>query len=307
MRQTFSYTISGGLVPGSILPGYAEREVSSDLMSREVPPNVLCYARPDLWHERVWKMLSDLITDEVRAEFLASPPEYVVSDDLSWLDTIIEAVSGEQTDIKEVTADRLVEEFEAFRMFHATRTGDLAPYYERGLRFLSNREIEDRAREIFLNGKFATANEASLSAAIEDLTKPFVYRSEMQSRLYCCTDEAAFTTSAGGCGHYLDFGSEYLFNLGLRLTIDFEAKEALRAAGSPTLFVLDVPMSLISRETILEFSGSLLEHLFCSLSDDLEAYTLSPGAGTAVVLRKEIPPSAFFGHFHPKHFYHTHK
>ena len=34
-------------------------------------------------------MLDDLITDEVKALFMAEPPEYVASDDLSWLNDLI--------------------------------------------------------------------------------------------------------------------------------------------------------------------------------------------------------------------------
>lgn len=299
---------SGGPAPGSMLPGYEDREISSSVQDRPVPQNVFCYSRPDLWRDRVWEMLSDFITDDVKEEFLADLPEYVVCDDLSWLDEIIERVIGEWPDIKEVAADRLMKEFDAFRMFHATRTHDLALYYENGLRFMTNRDIEDRARSIFLNGSFPMVTEETLSAAIADINDGhFPYRSDLTPRTYFCADEAAFTTEWGGCGHYLDFGSEYLFSLGGRLVGNRQAKEALRAIGSPTLFVIDIPMSLVSRSTILEFSGKILEYLFCSLSDKLETDVLGSGDQSGVILHNEIPPNAFVGHFHPTHFYHAHK
>ena len=308
MNSTISSLRDSGIVPGSMLPGFTDREISSDVLEREVPNDVFCYARPDLWQDRVWQMLSDYLSDEVKSAFLRELPEYVVSDDLSWLDEIIERVHGEWPEIKEVTADRLMQEFSTFRMFHATRTNDLAPYYENGLRFMSNGNIEDRARSIFLNGKFAQSNEENLSAAISELNdSEYSYRSDLKPRAYCCADEADFTTEWGGCGHYLDFGSEYLFNLGIRLTTRSEAKQALRSISSPTLFVIDVPMSLMSRSTVMDFSGNILEYLFCSLSDALESHALSPGAGTGIILRHEIPADAFVGHFHPAHFFHSHK
>ncbi|GAA0284367.1 hypothetical protein [Rhodovulum strictum] len=308
MSHVHSSFKESGLVPGSMLPGFENREIASCVSERHVPTNVFCYSRPDLWQDRIWRVLSDYITDDVKAAFLDDLPEYIVSDDLSWLDTIIERVVGEWPDIKEVTADRLVHEFDAFRMFHATRTNDLAAFYQNGLRFMTNRDIEDRARIIFLNGSFPRVSEEKLSAAIAELNGGHhANRFDLKPRIYCCADENDFTTRLGNSGHYLDFGSEYLFNLGSCLTSCSEAKQALREIGSPTMFVIDVPMHLINRSTILEFSGNVLEFLFSSLSDSLEARALSPGAGTVIILRNEIPANAFVGHFHPKHFFHSHK
>ena len=59
-------------------------------------------------------MLGDLITEDVKVEFQHNHPEYITSDDLSWLDDIIFDVTGAVSDIKTTAADRLSVEFTAF-------------------------------------------------------------------------------------------------------------------------------------------------------------------------------------------------
>lgn len=289
-----------------MLPGFEDRVICSSLKERPVPDDVFCYARPDLWQPRLWAMLGDYLDDDVKAIFLEETPEYVVSDDLSWLDDIIDDVHGDRSDIKQLTADRLAEEFRAFRMFHATRTNDLASFYKGGLRFPSNAEIEERARVFFLNGSLPGATEKNLERAIEELNHgTFTYRSDENCRIYCCADERDFTTRSGRSGHYLDFGSEYLYNLGIRIVGSHRAQEALRSHGLPTLFMLDVPMHLVREPTLRAFAGYLLEYMFCDLAEGLEAHALSPGAGSSFSLTDEIPGSAFVGHYHPEKFYHN--
>lgn len=43
-------------------------------------------------HDEIWALLAELVNDDVRSAFIADPPEYIVSDDLSWLDSIIRKI-----------------------------------------------------------------------------------------------------------------------------------------------------------------------------------------------------------------------
>jgi hypothetical protein len=147
-----------------MLPGFEDREIFPG--PRDVPEDVFCFAQVDTWRGHVWSMLDDLITDDVKALFVADPPEYVVSDDLSWLDDLIFRASGQDTNIKEEAAWRLRQRYRAFRAAHATRTNDLSQFYSRGLRYLRPEEIEDRARTLLLNGQAEGASEAIIRAAI---------------------------------------------------------------------------------------------------------------------------------------------
>tara|TARA_R110002074_G_scaffold191562_5_gene357539 strand:+ start:1187 stop:2104 length:918 start_codon:yes stop_codon:yes gene_type:complete len=291
-----------------MLPGFENREMSCELKERHLPDEIFCYPRVDAWQDRMWSMMSDLVTEEVKAEFIRNPPEFLASDDLSWLDEIIESSKGEWYDIKVLTAERIKTGYRAFRMYHSTRTDDLSSFYTHGLKIPNNSEIEDKARVLFLNGQFQSATETTLSEAIDDLNAgEFSYRSDEKARAYCCANERDFLTRSGGSGHYLDFGSEYLFNLGIRLVGKYKAQRTLRTVGRPTIFQVDVPMNLVSSYTVEEFAGCMLEYSFCKLLPDREPYAFSPGAGSGVILRYPIPKEAITGHFHPKKFHHAHQ
>src|SRR3546814_621730 len=88
-----------------MLPGYEDREVVEDLTIRPLPPeDIFCFPLVDTWRKRIWRILADVVTDEVKAEFVRNPPEYVVSDDLSWLDDLVFKMTGVTVDMKELTA-----------------------------------------------------------------------------------------------------------------------------------------------------------------------------------------------------------
>ena len=285
-----------------MLPGYEDRKIVGDLNERQVPPNdVFHYPLVDTWRDRIWRSLDDVLTDDVRAAFVGNPPEYVVSDDLTWLDEIIFAETGKDTDIKDLTAERMRKEFRAFRAGHGTRTNDLASFYERGLRILRAEEVEDRARSIFLNGRLPNVDEERLATAISELDARN-RRGGREGFLYFCACENELFEDHGA-GHYLTYGSEYLYCLGIRVTSVAETKRSLKAIGRPTLFVCDIPMMMIGAGTLREFAGLVLEYLFCELVDGLEAHALSPGAGSALSLQTDLPADCLVGHYHPAKVY----
>ncbi|SCB36676.1 hypothetical protein [Rhizobium hainanense] len=284
---------------GLMLPGNEEREIPENPLGRgRLPGNVFCYPLVNSWRKTIWSLLGDVITDDVRLAFTEAPPEFVVSDDLSWLDELIFEVTGELGNIKELTAHRLRQKYHFFRAAHGTRTNDLAQFYNNGLRFLRSDEMEDRARSLFLNGKLRFANEERLQLAIRenDARKTTGGR---EGRLYFCADERNLLTRSGSSGHYLVYGSEYLYCLGIRLGSSWEAKRILKEIGRPTMFICDIPMSQIRDYTLQEFAGLVLEFLFCELVKDLQAYALSPGAGSGFSLPSDLSPDYIVGHYHP--------
>lgn len=287
---------------GPMLPGHEDREIEPSLEARAVPDNVFCYPLVVTWRDRIWRMLGDVITEEVRAEFMRHPPEYIVSDDLGWLDDIISRVTGKTVDIKGLAARRLSREFRAFRAAHGTRTDDLAQFYESGLRLLRAEDVEEKARELFLDGKFKYATEERLQAAIDELGARDVMGGR-GGKLYLCADERSLFTRSGGSGHYLVYGSEYLYCLGMRVVSTLHTKRILKAIGRPTMFVCDIPMELMQFHTLQEFGGMIIEYLFCDLLGDPDCHALSPGGGSALSLIKDLPSEHIVGHYHPASVY----
>jgi hypothetical protein len=293
------YTWSNCRYAGPMIAGHEHRELPEALADRSPPPeDVFCLPLVDTWRDRIWRTLDDIVTPEVKAEFLANPPEYVVSDDLSWLDDIVFDATGRVVDMKELVADRFAREYRAFRAGHATRTDDVGQFYRDGLRYLRPHEIEERARKLFLTGQYPHASEAKLQAAIEniDARKPSGGR---PGRLYFAADERSLITRMGGSGHYLVYGSEYLYCLGIRTIGEWETRQALKSIGRPTMFVCDIPMSMMRPHTLGEFGGMIIEHLFCELGG-LECHALGPGSGSALSMAEDLPGDCIVGHYHPE-------
>jgi hypothetical protein len=47
------------------------------------------------WSDEMWRLLSDVVDADVIVEFRQSPREFIVSDDLSWLDGVVVATSSD--------------------------------------------------------------------------------------------------------------------------------------------------------------------------------------------------------------------
>ncbi|WP_170986007.1 hypothetical protein [Rhizobium sp. AU243] len=81
---------------GMMLPGNEDREIAENPLARgRLPRDVFCYPLVNSWRKTIWSLLGDVITDDAKLAFKEAPPEFVVSDDLSWLDELIFEVTGE--------------------------------------------------------------------------------------------------------------------------------------------------------------------------------------------------------------------
>ncbi|MGY6770896.1 hypothetical protein [Komagataeibacter sp. NFXK3] len=288
---------------GPMFSGHEDREIMEDLKLRSLPPeDIFCFPLVDIWRARVWNLLSDYVTADVKAAFVQMSPEWIASDDLSWLDDLIFDVTGKICQTKDLLGSRLRQEYRAFRVGHATRTNDLSSFYKHGLRFLRAGEIEDRARSIFLNGQSLDATEDRLQKAIDDLHARDTPGGR-EGHLYFCANERSLITRSGGSGHYLIYGSEYLYCLGMRMASTWETKRLLKGIGRPTMFVCDIPMAFIPASTLQEFAGIIIAHLFCELVDELNSDALHSSAGSALSLAVDISADHIVGHYHPQKIY----
>ena len=300
IRVTYQWASCG--YTGAMKSGYEDRAIPESLAERgPFPEDVFVFPAVDNWRKRIWTLIGDIVTDAVKEAFKRYPPEYVVSDDLSWLNEIVLASTARDVEMKSLLADRLAHEYRAFRVAHGTRTDDLAPYYEQGLRCLRADEAEARARTLFVTPEFSWVTEEKFEAAVADIDARKVSGGR-EGRLYFCADERSLITRSGGAGHYLVYGGEYLYCLGIRLVSRFDAQRALKSVGRPTMFVCDIPMAMMRPSTLGEFAGSILEFLFCELIGE-QARALSPGAGSALSLSVDLPGEHIVGHYHPCRIY----
>lgn len=263
--------------------------ISSPLTRPAAEPGVWDYAHFGTWREEVWRLLSDVLTEDVRREFLRDPPEYVVSDDLSWLDDIIARAVGECVDIKSLTASRLGRRYTRLRACHATRTDDVKAYYETGLQPLDLARAAARARSLFLSGAYPELTEAALSAAIVQVGGHL-----REGRVWFEANEAQLITFSG---HYLLYGGEYLLAIAAHLEGSRDYRQVLKTIGEPTMFVCDVPLAAAGGRTLSEFAGCALEAIFEHLLD--ETFEPDPHRGAGFSIRQGLAPEHLVGHYHP--------
>jgi hypothetical protein len=244
----------------------------------------------ETWRGEIWKLIEDFADEEVRKAFVAAPPEYVVGDDLSWLDEIVERVHGYQIDSKTELLALLGERYDALRAVHGTRTEDVASFYRNGLKPLVPREFEMQARDIFLCGDYPELSPADLERAIAT-----VGVETREGRVYFDTNEGELI---GYCGHYMLYGSEYLTAIAAHIGRLRDYRQVLKGRGKATLFVCDVPFSFISGHTILEFAGMALEYVFQELLDG-PTFRPDPHRGGGFAISRCLPPAYIVGHCYP--------
>lgn len=235
-------------------------------------------------------MIDDIADSAVRQEFLRAAPEYLVSDDLSWLDDIVFRMHGEEIDSKAQLAERLRTRYRALRAYHGTAANSLDSFYNHGLRPLVIAEFHDRAREIFLGGQFPELSEANLLAAIEE-----VGTETREGHVFFEANEELLVEM---CGHYLLYGSEYLVALAAHLGEAQDYRRALKRRSTPTLFICDVPIALVCDCTLREFAGTALKSVFQGLLDGV-GYAPCRLAGVGFSIRTSLDAASIVGHCHP--------
>ena len=239
------------------------------------------------WQGEFRNLLSDLVTPKLVCAFRSNPPEYVVGDDLNWLDTLI----SDQRDIcvssKQVLAERIVERYDAMRAYHGARPFEPAHYQKQGLVVLDGpaRVTEFRT---FLDTIGLSVEPDRLSEAVLRVGTDL-----REGRIFF---EANADFLLRHCGHYMLYGSEYINAIAAQISERHRA--ALQRIGVPTVFVCDVPLRLISDGQIEDYAGMALQSLFMAeLNDGFEHAGEHDPSG--LMIRENLPPDCIVGHFHP--------
>lgn len=231
--------------------------------------------------------MNNELTPAVLKAFKRSPPRYVVGDDLTWLNDIVEAVNGDIVDTQELLAQRLADHYHALRAFHGTRPLDIDTFYKDGMHPLDPERFEQRAREIFLDGSFPELTRDSIEVGIEKVGRKY-----REGRLYFEANEAHLVEY---CAHYMLYGSEYLCAIAANLPGQRDYRQHLKKFGTPTILTCNVPLSLLDYDLLREFAGVALETMFSTLLDS----TYQHGAkwrGAGLYIWKPLPPEFIIGH-----------
>jgi len=246
----------------------------------------------DSWKEPFTELLFSLIPGKVINRIVQNPPEYYYFDNLRWLeDACKEYASLTVSQIDQQLADRFSERYSAIRLFHGCRTEDVGSYLRSGFLPLEISEQIERIKQFLLSNKLPKTSNKNLQIAIE--------QSEGECRdgnLYLVIDDVGLITHAS---QYLKYGSEYLSvvlaNLS-RITGN-NYLENLKEIGIPTVFVCNVPLSIVSKSAIESLVVELVSYLLEELTRPTgEQYWLD----FTFEWFEPLPPTVIESHYHPQ-------
>jgi hypothetical protein len=229
--------------------------------------------------------MSEHLTPVVKRRLRPQDPNSFYEDDLEWLET-----AAADDPIADCLDQLLAERLNGYRVrvFHACRPRDIESYYLHGLRYLRPedavlqlRVLVDRYDELVL-----LRDEARLNAALRQIES-----NHRGGWLYVGLDDRDLLK---GAGHYLIYGSEYLY--GILAYCGISCQQALTREGIPTVFVLDAPVSLFSKSDMLQFARQLLAQWARNIA---HRHCSAPEVDFTFALQCDIPPACIAGHYHP--------
>ena len=197
-----------------------------------------------------------------------------------------------------ITDDKIKEfrqHYSHIRVYHGCRPTDSQSYYEKGiLPSIDQKNVQvGRFREIYLNGRF--------SELTEDMLRQSIKKVGPKDDDLCLVIDDRFIIKR--CGHYLIYGSEYLFDLASQLPIEDEDIERfrseLRKIGKPTLIEINLPNTTeyVSDGKILELYGDMLTGWLYNIA---HLRTESNRLDFTFELDETLPSKYIHSHYHPK-------
>lgn len=250
-----------------------------------LPPGRFRWSEKDRWHPEVLGMLSDLVDKKVIRQFRSDPPYCIASDDLTWLDRIVEKVKRRPSvDMKAIVTTRLQERYPEVVAFHACRPANLESYKTHGLRPCDPERLQAQAREIF-------GDSDRLEAAIHKLREgaSYTYEEHNSGKVFFCLTLEELVES---CGHYLLYGSEYLLGIAGPLG----KQNTLRKIGKATVIECCIPSSMIPPTYWKCLAGNVIADIFQKIADpDYEEGI--PTFGFPIY--GSLPPEAILQFHHP--------
>lgn len=248
---------------------------------------VLDWRKRRSWLASIPYYAGDLLSAEITQELVQERPE-CWSDNFSWLPY--------SEDILPEFVQRLTTYYSHFKGFHGCRPSSVRSYYERGLLGQNSDFLCDNFRQIF-----SDVPKKHLEAAIGQLFDRI--NSERGRSWFIGCDKYLLRY----CGHYLIQGSEFVMSLAAQLHRSATGEDyrfRLRNYGTPTIFEVDIPVSLIPQEQhlavakmILSEWGQLISRRPLGFGDEPPCY----------VVRQDIPPECIRDHIHPAKIEDPHK
>jgi len=245
---------------------------------------------PDSWVAFVWESLNEFGAHRILKEFVADPPEYIVGDNLSWLDRTIYRATSEYVDSKVWFLEKFKSQYSCVRCFHGTRTDQVNQFYLEGLLALNSASARENILRIFSDAGCDEITEVIVDKAMSE-----VGLETRENRVYFNFGEEFYPEEFG---HYLLYGGEFICAVAAHFPGARDYRQCLKKIGLPTLFVCDVPIAMISEYQLLGLAGSCLSIAF-QMKTYGEDFCFDNERDFSVSIATNLPPSAIKGHYHP--------
>lgn len=244
------------------------------------------------WRPVFAELMADIFTEELLRDFRAHPPKYLVSDDMSWIESLIEKHSGKELNITTTTLERFNEKYSHIRAYHGCSPTDIHSYLDHGLRPLNIDEFNLHAKRHFCGQMFSEVTNDILQMAIVDVGAGL-----RENRIYFGLDDQFLINY---CGHYLLYGSEYLACVAAsltRLTGRMDYQQSLKGIGKPTILACNIPTSMIENSILEELCRHMVQHFFENHLDSSHSTELDFG----FEIHEPLPPEEIASYYHPEH------
>lgn len=238
------------------------------------------------WSSDVLHLISDRFSDDVIGRIKKDDSDFYDPTNSDWLDKLIKHKIEEST--LDVLYSRLVSTYSKLRVYHACSPSSIDSYLENGFQTLNPKKLKDETINLFLS---FGAKVIDINNAIADVST-----NQRAGRIYFSLDDRDLINF---CGHYLVYGSEYIISIAASLyrktNIDYRTNLKLR--GKPTIFLCDIPMSLLSSYTVRELAGAILTELAWFIRNPrIYASLISFGFSIDV----ELSPKVIVDWYHPR-------
>jgi len=224
------------------------------------------------WRREIRQLFADIINNDVIASIRSHPPESIVGDDLSWLTEPMYSITGFDEDLFEEFENRFPERFPLIYAFHGCRPLNWKSYQIQGLCLSNTAALRCEAKKIF--GK-----SDALQTVLNEVEVDYVEYNE--GYIYLCLDRWELVRRSG---HYLKYGSEYLYCVARKLDLE----RLLKERGIPTLIHCKLFYDWLTPKFRKDLMGIIFEDLFSYLLG--EPMEDSNYLLFSIKVQKPIPP-----------------
>jgi hypothetical protein len=155
---------------------------------------------------------------------------------------------------RKLVGELLQSNFQGVGAFHGCRPVDINEYYKFGLRRSNSSRIDERARNLFLNGQFPEIKSEHIDQVVDSIGN------YDDGRIYACLDRRNLLEVDG---HYLIYGSERLSAIAAHLNkySRTDLQQVLKRVGRPTLLTIALAWQVVSDPDFDELVEKIIQAL----------------------------------------------